>query len=564
MESARLVFIVLFCVSLFLLGEKWVQQYGPKEAPPTASQTDRSSADSVPTMAPANKASTEQSHATTPASVAGQVPGTTAAQVGAPAQAQMVQVETDLLHVDISTVGGDIDRVEMLKQKDAIDPKKNFVLLDKSATHTYLAQTGLLGDGLPTHKSLYVASSPRVTLPDGADKVSVVLQAVDAPPGTTVKKILTFHRGTYVIDVAYEVDGLEASTPPNAYFQLTRDDSTPEGDSKWVHTFTGVAVYTEGEKYKKVTFGDITKGKIPYPKTATDGWIGMVQHYFVAAWLPAGGAKREFFTRALGEHLFSAGVILPVEAAGQGTWKISVPLYVGPEEQDKLAALAPGLQYTVDYGWLTVIATPLFWALSTIHKWVFHNWGFAIIVLTILIKAMFFPLSATSYKSMAKMRVLAPKLQKLKEQYGDDRQKLHQAMMELYKTEKINPLGGCLPIVVQIPVFISLYWVLLGSVEMRHAPFILWITDLSRPDPFYVLPVLMGISMIVQSRLNPEPPDPIQAKVMKIMPIAFSVFFFFFPAGLVLYWLVNNVLSITQQWLITRQLERSGVGVRKR
>jgi YidC/Oxa1 family membrane protein insertase len=250
--------------------------------------------------------------------------------------------------------------------------------------------------------------------------------------------------------------------------------------------------------------------------------------------------------------------------AGDGHWTLEVPLYVGPQEQKKMEALAPGLQYTVDYGWLTVIATPLFWALASIQKLLAPNWGVAIILLTIAIKAIFFPLSAASYKSMAKMRVLGPRLQKLKEQFGDDRQKLHQAMMEMYKTEKINPLGGCLPIVVQIPVFIALYWVLLGSVEMRHAPFVLWIKDLSSPDPFYVLPVLMGLSMIIQTRLNPEPPDPIQAKVMKIMPVAFSVFFFFFPAGLVLYWLVNNILSIGQQWYITRKLEQAGLATKRR
>ena len=282
-----------------------------------------------------------------------------------------------------------------------------------------------------------------------------------------------------------------------------------------------------------------------------------MQHYFVAAWLPKQGTEREYFTKAREHGLYAVGVILPVSAIAPGsTGSVSTRLYAGPQNQKTLAAVAPGLDLTVDYGWLTVIAAPLFWLLTAIHSWV-GNWGVAIILLTVIIKLVFYPLSAASYKSMAKMRVLAPKLQQLKETYGDDRQRMQQAMMELYKTEKINPLGGCLPIIVQIPVFISLYWVLLASVELRNAPFILWIHDLSSRDPYYVLPVLMGLSMIVQSWLSPTPPDPVQAKIMKIMPVVFSVFFFFFPAGLVLYWLVNNILSIIQQWHITRVIERS-------
>jgi YidC/Oxa1 family membrane protein insertase len=324
-------------------------------------------------------------------------------------------------------------------------------------------------------------------------------------------------------------------------------------------TYTGAAVYTEKEKFQKVAFGDMDKGKMPYPKNSNDGWVAMLQHYFLSAWLPKNGTPREFYTRKLDGGLYAAGVILPAGTIEPGkSTTVAVPLYAGPQEPNKLAKLAPGLELTVEYGWLTILAVPLFWVRSWFHRWV-GNWGVAIILLTVVIKLLFYPLSEASYRSMAKMRVLAPKLQKLKDQYANDRQRLQQAMMELYKTEKINPLGGCLPIVVQIPVFIALYWVLLASVELRHAPFALWIVDLSAPDPWYVLPVLMGATMIIQTRLNPEPPDPVQAKVMKIMPIAFSVFFFFFPAGLVLYWLVNNVLSIAQQWNINRVLGRANV-----
>ncbi|HKA41635.1 MAG TPA: membrane protein insertase YidC, partial [Burkholderiales bacterium] len=343
---------------------------------------------------------------------------------------------------------------------------------------------------------------------------------------------------------------------PYAYSQLVRDAKPPVGDSAMVPTFTGMAVYTDKEKFHKITFEEIDKGKATFPKNSNDGWIAMLQHYFFGAWLPKEGAPREFYAHRLDGGLYSAGVIVPVGSIAPGAiGAVNVPLYAGPEEQRKLAAIAPGLDLTVDYGWLTVIAVPLFWVLEWLHQWV-KNWGVAIIILTIIIKLLFYPLSAASYRSMAKMRVVAPKMQRLKDQYGNDRQRMQQAMMELYKTERINPLGGCMPIVVQIPVFIALYWVLLASVELRHAPFMLWIDDLASPDPWFVLPLLMGATMIIQTLLNPEPPDPVQAKVMKIMPVVFSIFFFFFPAGLVLYWLVNNILSIAQQWHITRTLER--------
>jgi len=559
MESLRLISLVVFCVSLFLLGEKWVEQYRGVETAKTKELL--SAVDDVPTAS-----SSVQPAVSAPGPNASAVPKVAESSEGAePATATVITVETDVLRAEVSTVGGEIRRVELLQQKDTLDASKNFVLLEPGGRHTYLAQSGLLGGNLPTHKAVFTASAQAVKLEDGQDAATLVLSYLDASSGVKVTRTYRFRRGQYVVEAMIDVEGLDASVKPTGYFQLVRDDVPPEGDSRWVPTFNGVAVYTEKDKYQKVQFSDIARGKASHVKTSGDGWIAMVQHYFVSAWLPAAGDTREFFTRALGNGLYAAGVIVPMKAAGgDGHWTLDVPLYVGPQEQKNMEALAPGLQYTVDYGWLTVIATPLFWALSSIQKWLAPNWGVAIILLTIAIKAVFFPLSAASYKSMAKMRILGPRLQKLKEQFGDDRQKLHQAMMEMYKTEKINPLGGCLPIVVQIPVFIALYWVLLGSVEMRHAPFLLWIRDLSSPDPFYVLPVLMGLSMIIQTRLNPEPPDPIQAKVMKIMPVAFSVFFFFFPAGLVLYWLINNILSIGQQWYITRKLEQAGLATKRR
>jgi YidC/Oxa1 family membrane protein insertase len=475
-----------------------------------------------------------------------------------------VHVETDVLRAEISTVGGDLRRLEFKTHRGTLDRKKPFILFEQNAEHTYVAQSGLIGQDLPNHRTRFSSPADRFVLESGQKYVEVPLTAA-VGHGIEVTKIYRFERGSHLIDVSFEIANRGAAPiQPYAYFQLVRDDKPPEGDSAMVPTFTGIAVYTDKEKFQKVGFEDVQKGKAPYPKNSLDGWIGMVQHYFVGAWLPRNGEPREFYTRRLEGGLYAAGTIVPVGTiAPEGRARVTVPLYAGPQQQDKLAAIAPGLDLTVDYGWLTVIAVPLFWVLEWLHKWV-QNWGVAIILLTIIIKLIFYPLSAASYRSMAKMRVVAPKLQKLKDQYGSDRQRMQQAMMELYKTEKINPLGGCMPIIVQIPVFIALYWVLLGSVELRHAPFMLWITDLSSPDPYFVLPVLMGLTMIIQTWLNPTPPDPVQAKVMKIMPIVFSVFFFFFPAGLVLYWLVNNVLSIAQQWQITHMIEReSRVAARK-
>jgi YidC/Oxa1 family membrane protein insertase len=343
---------------------------------------------------------------------------------------------------------------------------------------------------LPNHKTLYSSATEVATLASGQDRLEVRLEAPSVN-GVKVVKVLAFHRNSHIIDISHEITNTSAEPlAAHAYFQITRDGKSPPGDTAMMSTYTGAAVYTEQDKYVKVGFGDIDKGKTPYSKTADNGWIGMVQHYFVTALLPLEKQPREFYTRKLAEDFYSAGVIVPTAAIAPGaTGKVTVPLYAGPQEQDKLKAIAPGLDLVVDYGWLTVIAAPLFWVLQYFHAWL-NNWGLAIILLTVVIKLIFFPLSAASYRSMAKMKLVTPRLTKLREQYGDDRVKMNQAMMDLYKTEKINPLGGCLPIVVQIPVFIALYWVLLAAVELRHAPFYGWIVDLA-PDPWYVLPALM-------------------------------------------------------------------------
>lgn len=554
MDSQRLILFFVFSFSVFLLLDAWQREQQAVPAAPAASEKAEKAGKTDKGQPPAAQLP---------------VPGEQliATQGGVPQQVQrpgepgaLVRVETDLLIAHLSTYGGDLRRLQFKKHRDTLDKKKDFVLFENTPERTYVAQSGLIGAGLPNHRTLFAAAGESHQLAEGQDRLEVRLMA-PAADGIQVTKIYRFQRASYLVDVSFELANAGPDAiQPYAYFQIVRDGKPPAGDSAMLPTYTGVAVYTDKEKFQKVAFGDIDKGKAPYPKNSNDGWIAMLQHYFFSAWLPRNGGPREFYTRRLDEGLYAAGTIVPVgKLAAGGTLSITVPLYAGPQEQEKLDKIAPGLDLTVDYGWLTVIAVPLFWVLAWINQWV-GNWGVAIILLTVIIKLLFYPLSAASYRSMGKMRVLAPKLQKLKDQYGDNRQRLQQAMMELYKSEKINPLGGCMPIIVQIPVFIALYWVLLASVELRHAPFMLWIDDLAAPDPWFILPVLMGLTMIVQTWLNPEPPDPVQAKMMKIMPVVFSVFFFFFPAGLVLYWLVNNVLSIAQQWQITRAIERGAGG----
>ncbi len=552
MDTQRLILFFVFSFSLLMIWEAWQKESRPPQAPIAAIPAAGIPAVSVP-------ASTPTPSTLSKAAVA--VPSATPETATAIATRERVRVISDEMIAEVDTQGGDIVFLELRQHKDPDDRNKNFVLL--TPEHRYAMQSGLIGANLPSHKTLYTAPAKELTLAPGKDSVALRLEA-PAVDGVKVTKVLTFHRGSHLIDIAHEItNGGSVPLAAHAYFQLTRDGKSPPGDSAMMPTFTGAAAYTEHDKFVKIGFGDIDKGKVAYSKTADNGWIGMVQHYFVSALLPAAKQPREFFTRKLADDYYVAGVILPTPAIAPGaTAMVSLPLYAGPQEQDKLQAIAPGLDLVVDYGWLTVIAAPLFWVLQFFHGWS-GNWGLAIILLTVVLKLIFFPLSAASYRSMAKMKMVSPKLTKLREQYGDDRTRMNQAMMELYKTEKINPLGGCLPIVVQIPVFISLYWVLLAAVELRHAPFYAWINDLASPDPWYVLPALMMGSMIIQTKMNPTPPDPVQAKVMMIMPFAFGIMFFFFPSGLVLYWLVNNILSILQQWQITRMMEGAKPAARR-
>ena len=542
MDNQRLILLLVFFFSTMMLWDAWQRQDQPPVAAAVAPAATGTSATTGTSAAAGDAAvpSAPTSGSVSPTAVPGNAP--------AAAAAPTLTVRTDLVLAEISAQGGDLVRLELLQHKATGQADRNFVLFDR--THAYAAQSGLIGSGLPNHKSTWTLPAEKLELQDGADELRVPLEAALADGGKAVKTYV-FRRGSYLVDVEHAVVGATLPAGAHAYFQLTRDDQPPAGANAMMMTFTGAAVYTDQDKFKKVEFGDFgAKGK--HPTSAGDGWVAMVEHYFFSAWIPAAG-EREYFTRKLDGKLYAAGAVLPFVGD-----KLSVPLYAGPQEQDKLDTIAPGLSLVVDYGWLTFIAAPLFWVLEWIHGFV-GNWGWSIILLTVLIKAIFFPLSAASYKSMAKMRVLTPKLVKLKETYADDRARMNQEMMELYKKEKVNPLGGCLPILVQIPVFIALYWVLLGTVEMRGAPWLAWITDLSAKDPFYVLPILMGVSMFVQTKLNPTPPDPIQAKIMLWMPVVFTGMFLFFPSGLVLYWIVNNVLSIAQQWQVNRMIESAGL-----
>ena len=547
MDLQRLILLFIFGFSVLMLWEGWEREHRPKPAPPAPSVQQPQA---VPVPAEPTAAGQPPAPAAKPAAAAA-VP-----MAEVPARGETVRVTTDLVVAEIDTLGGTLKRLELLRHKDSEDERKNLVLL--TPDRRYEAQSGIAGEGGPNHRTLWRLLPGERSLAPGADRVEVRL-AAQGRDGLEVQKIYTFRRDSYVVDVSLELrNPRQQPVSAFAYFQLTHDgrplsDANTLARSFGAQSYIGFALYSKEHAFQKVPPSDLDKNK-EHTARADDGWLAFVQHYFVSAWLPHDG-PRDYVMEKRQDGTYAGRVLVPVQLAAGGNAKVDVALYSGPQEKRRLEAAAPGLDLVVDYGWLTVIAWPLFWLLEKLHAFT-GNWGVAIILLTVLIKIVFFPLSAASYKSMAKMKLITPRLQKMRETYGDDRQKLNQAMMELYKTEKINPLGGCFPIVVQIPVFIALYWVLLAAIELRHAPFMLWIKDLSALDPYYVLPILMTITMVLQTKMNPVPPDPVQAKVMQFMPFVFSIFFFFFPAGLVLYWLVNNILSIAQQWQIQRMFDR--------
>jgi YidC/Oxa1 family membrane protein insertase len=552
MDIKRTILIVALAIVTYVGVLKWNQDYG-QAAMPTQNVAATPATPAIPDTAAGNSGATSADVPSATANPA--APLETAAVVSK----DLIKVKTDVLDLAIDPVGGDVVQLRLpLYPRRQDRPDVPFQLFDNGGERTFLAQSGLTGtngpDARPAGRPVYSSEQKTYQLAEGQNELVIDLKFSEN--GINYIKRFTLKRGLYDLVVTYVVDNQSAQPwAGNLFAQLKRDASSDPSSTTATGTATylGAALWTAAEPYKKVSMKDIDKGQIR--ENVQGGWVAWLQHYFVTAWIPDHNATNAVQTRKDSQGNYIIGFTSPTLAVAPGAkGETGATLYAGPKSQAVLKELSPGLELTVDYGILWFIAQPIFWLLQHIHA-IIGNWGWSIIVLTMLIKGLFFPLSAASYKSMARMRAVAPKLAALKEQFGDDRQKMSQAMMELYKKEKINPLGGCLPILVQMPVFLSLYWVLLESVEMRQAPWILWITDLSIKDPFFILPIIMGATMFIQQRLNPTPPDPMQAKVMKMMPIIFTFFFLWFPAGLVLYWVVNNTLSIAQQAYITRKIE---------
>ncbi|MGZ8218836.1 membrane protein insertase YidC [Methylomagnum sp.] len=540
MDNARFVLFVFFMLLSVLLWQQWQIDYGPKpDMPATQSAAVPDGKPDVP----------ESARTVDDVTQSGQ------AMAASAAQHQRIAVSTDVIRMEIDTDGGDLRLLDLPGYPESKEAPDKPVRLFSDDGLVFIAQSGFLGnEGLaPTHHSVWRAEATEYKLADGQDALRIPLTWTNGQ-GVTVTKTYVLKRGSYDIALEHKVANQTGSDwAARQYVQLQRKDPGDKAKDQFVRTYTGGVLYTPEEKYEKISFKDMAGENLN--RKSKDGWIAMIQHYFLAAWIPPAGEEHNFYTKALADNHFVIGAYtssLEVKANEEKTFKAQ--LYAGPKLQRVLEATAPGLDLTVDYGVLTIIAKPIFWLLEQFHK-IFNNWGWAIIFVTLTLKALFFRLSAASYKSMANMRKLQPKLQQLKEQCGGNKQEMNMKMMEMYRKEKVNPLGGCLPILVQIPVFISLYWVLVETVEMRQAPFALWLTDLSSKDPYFILPAIMGVSMFIQQKLSPPPTDPVQAKIMQFFPVMFTGFFAFFPSGLVLYWVVNNILSIAQQWFITRNME---------
>ena len=473
--------------------------------------------------------------------------------------AEKINIQTDTFNIDIDSRGGNITRVNLKKYPLSLDrPDTQYPLLTELPANFYIAQSGLIAtqkELAPTHEAIYSFSQKKYEMAENENELTVDL-FWQHESGIEVIKRFKFTRDSHVINISHIINNKsQIDWSGRQYLQLQRVKPSEDGQSMFIYTYTGGAIYSQENKYEKIDFDELADSKLN--RDIQGGWLAMLQHYFVSAWVPTSQDLHHYYSKALNNGRYVLGSYSPKNIIPSGQQnEFSAQFFSGPKLQHELENLSEGLELTVDYGWLTIIAKPLFYVLEWINGFV-SNWGWSIIILTFLIKLAFYKLSETSYKSMANMKKVAPRLQTLKERYGDDKQRLNQAMMEMYKKEKINPLGGCLPMLVQIPVFIALYWVLLESVELRQAEWILWIDDLSIKDPYFVLPLLMGITMFIQQKLNPPPPDPMQAKIMMSLPIVFTVFFAFFPSGLVLYWFANNLLSILQQWRITKAIEQS-------
>jgi YidC/Oxa1 family membrane protein insertase len=537
MDNLRFVLFAFLILLSFMLWQQWQVDYGPK---PEAAQPSAAAPNAKPDV-PTSARGVDDIAQKTEASAAA-IPH------------QRIKVSTDVVTMQIDTEGGDIRELDLIQYPLSKDHPEQPVKLFTDQDLVFVAQSGFLGDeaSTPTHHSMWRAEATEYRLANGQDTLRIPLTWTN-DQGVKVVKTYVLKRGSYDIELEQQVSNQsQGNWTGRQYVQLQRKDPGDKNKDQFVRTYTGGVLYTPEEKYEKISFKDMAGENLN--RKSKDGWIAMIQHYFLAAWIPAAGEEHNFYTKALSDSHFVIGAYSPTLEVKPGENKVfKAQLFAGPKLQRVLEATAPGLDLTVDYGALTIIAKPIFWLLEQFHK-IFNNWGWAIIFVTITLKALFFKLSAASYRSMANMRKLQPKLAELKEKYGSDKHKLNTAMMEMYRKEKVNPLGGCLPILVQIPVFISLYWVLVETVEMRQAPFLLWLNDLSSKDPYFILPLVMGVSMFIQQKLSPPPSDPVQAKVMQFFPVMFTGFFAFFPSGLVLYWVVNNLLSILQQWYINKTI----------
>ena len=563
-DIRRTILWVVFGFSMVMLWDQWQVHNGKKATffPSPAQQTAPAAVAPLPVPGASSMAGVPDAvaGATTPNAAvipAGSIP------VAATTPKERIEVSTDVMKLTFETEGGSLVRSEFLKHADMADKTKNFVLLDDSKDRVYLAQTGVIGGAaagvFPTHKTPMTVSGAR-TLQDGDNELVVKFTSADVG-GIQLVKTYTLRRGAYDIAVKHDVTNVSSQPlSPQLYFQLVRDGNKPLGESSFYSTFTGPAVYTEAKKYQKVEFSDIKKKNAEYEKSATNGYVAMVQHYFASAWVLPEGVERTISVDGVdigspvADCCYRATMITQADALAPGATKsVNATFFAGPQVETMLEKLAPGLELVKDYGWLTILAKPLYWLLDKLHGFI-QNWGWSIVALVLLLKIAFYWLNAKAYSSMAKMKAVNPKITEMRERLKDNPQQMQQEMMRIYREEKVNPMGGCFPIMIQIPVFIALYWVLLYSVEMRNVPWILWIKDLSSPDPYYILPVFMTLTTLLQTALNPTPPDPMQAKMMWFMPLIFSVMFFFFPSGLVLYWITNNVLSIAQQWIINTRM----------
>lgn len=566
MDFQRLILFGALGMVLLLLWQSWLEYEAGKNSTNfnTAASTESTTAQSVGNnTSQADADDVPQAPTVSAAAESADTPSTVPVSQSLPAERRII-VETDLVRAEIDTKGGDLRRFSLLTYPVSLEePDVPFVLLNDSGADLFLIQDGLLSTGkdAPNHHTVFSTDRENVTLSPGAESVDVHLDWT-SEDGIRFRKTFTFFRNSYFVDVTFTVDNQSSEAWSGyRYSQILRtqvaEPSSGFGFLGRLPSYKGGAIFTPEDKYQKIDFEDMYEANLARPTPS--GWVAMLQHYFVGALLPSAGTGYEFYSNVTNRdtgprYLIGYKTTQPTVVPAGSAQALQGEIYIGPKETERMIKADNQLELTVDYGWLTPVSSPLFWVMTYINRAV-NNWGVSIILLTLLVKLVFFPLSAASYKSMARMKKMQPRMQTLKERFGDDKQKFQQAMMEIYKKEKINPLGGCLPIVIQIPVFIALYWVLLESVELRQAPFALWIKDLSLQDPYYVLPILMGASMFGQQLLNPAPLDPMQQKIMMALPLVFTIFFLWFPSGLVLYWLVNNVLSIAQQWVITRKIQ---------